>query len=150
MQDDLLDALLTDPYLAQAPPKSTGRGQFNLGWVRRRYPCLDQLTSADVERTFCELTARSVVDALRRFAPDTRRVLLCGGGARNVFLRQRMGELMAGTPFELSDAYGLSLGLVEAAAFAWLAMRHVNGLHGNLPAATGATRSAILGGWYRA
>ena len=149
LHEGLLAALASDSYFAQPPPKSTGRGHFNLGWAKQRYPGMGRLDAADVQRTFCELTARSIVDALQRFAPGTRRVLLCGGGARNRLLLERMSELMAGTPFELSDAYGLSLNLVEAAAFAWLAMRTVNNLPGNLPAATGASRTAILGGLYR-
>ena len=149
LHEGLLNALVADPYFELKPPKSTGRGHFNLAWAKKLYPSMTRLNAADVQRTFCELTARSIVEALQRFAPGTKRVLLCGGGARNLLLCERMSALMADTPFELSDAYGLSLNLVEAAAFAWLAMRTVNGLHGNLPAATGATRAAILGGVFR-
>lgn len=144
----LLDALLADAYFRQAPPKSTGRGYFNLAWAGQRFAALNQLAAADVQRTFCELTARTVAEAIAGHAGSSRRVLLCGGGARNEFLLERLRDLMPGMALQLSDNYGVSVNLVEAAAFAWLAMRTMHGLPGNLPAATGASRAAVLGGIY--
>lgn len=145
LHDSLLNSLLADPYFQQSPPKSTGRGQFHLDWVRERYPRLDELAPADVQRTLTELTARSVADTMRQHAPDAQRLLVCGGGTRNSWLMQRLRNL-AGIPVEATDAHGLPAQWVEAAAFAWLAMRSMNRLSGNLPAVTGASREAILGG----
>lgn len=147
LHDELLAALLADTYFQQAPPKSTGRDQFHLEWVRRCYPTLGALPPADVQRTLTELTARSVADAIKAHAPATQRLLVCGGGARNGCLMQRLREL-TGLSVELTDAYGLPTQWVEAAAFAWLAMRRVNGLSGNLPAVTGASKETVLGGLF--
>ena len=144
---ELLAALLADPYFQQAPPKSTGRGQFHLEWVRQRYPAVDKLPPTDVQRTLTELTARSVADAMKAHAPATQRLLVCGGGARNGWLMQRL-EKLTGLPVELTDTYGLPTQWVEAAAFGWLAMRRVHGLSGNLPAVTGASRETVLGGLF--
>jgi anhydro-N-acetylmuramic acid kinase len=149
LHDGLLAALLAEPYFARPPPKSTGRGEFHLDWVEKRYPALAQLAPADVQRTFCELTARSIADAVRVQAPATRRIIVCGGGAKNSFLMKRLAELSV-RPVETSDDYGLPHGWVEAAAFAWLAMRSLNGLPGNLPSVTGASAATILGGIFRA
>jgi anhydro-N-acetylmuramic acid kinase len=145
----LLDALLADEYFVRPPPKSTGRGHFHLAWVHQRFPALNRLATVDVQRTLCELSARSIADQLRRFAPATGCVLLCGGGARNGLLRERLQELLPELSLRLSDEFGLALHHVEAAAFAWLAMRTINNLPGNLPAVTGARRSAVLGGVFR-
>ncbi|SFF51584.1 anhydro-N-acetylmuramic acid kinase [Fontimonas thermophila] len=150
VQPALLDVLLNDSYFARPPPKSTGRGQFNLAWVRHRYPRLDQLARADVQRTFCELTALTIAHAILDHAPATRRVLICGGGARNTFLRTRLGEVL-GDSIALDDTadHGVDALWVEAAAFAWLALCTLHGRPGNLPSVTGARSPAILGGIYR-
>ena len=147
LHDGLLAALLADPYFQQAPPKSTGRGQFHLEWARQCYPAMDELPPADVQRTLTELTARSVADAMKAHALVTQRLLVCGGGARNGWLMQRLREF-TGLPIELTDAHGLPTQWVEAAAFAWLAMRRVHRLSGNLPAVTGASRETVLGGLF--
>jgi anhydro-N-acetylmuramic acid kinase len=150
LHEPLLAALQADPYFGREPPKSTGRAEFNLAWAQRRYPRLGHLRPADVQRTFCELTVRTLTQAIRRHAPDTRRVLPCGGGARNEFLLARLREAQRGIAVETSDAWGLDAGAVETSAFAWLAMRAIHGLPGNLPGVTGASREAVLGGVYRA
>lgn len=144
----LLRALLADPYFAKRPPKSTGRAELNLEWVRQRFPALDRIAATDAQATFCELTARTIADAITQEAPATRRVFVCGGGARNTFLMKRLAALMPDRALATTAALGLAPDLVEAAAFAWLAMRTLHALPGNLPAATGARDGAVLGGIY--
>lgn len=150
LQADLLDALLAEPYFSRLPPKSTGRDQFNLDWAQKRYPRLGLLRAADVQRTFCELTALSIARAIRVHAPTTQRVLPCGGGALNPFLLARLRSALDGIAVDDAARYGVEIGWVEAAAFAWLAVRTLEGLPGNLPGVTGANGSAVLGGIYRA
>lgn len=147
--EGLLRTLLEDPYFAQPPPKSTGRGYFQLSWLEQRFPMLDTLAPADVQATLAELTVRSIAADILAHAPETRRVLVCGGGARNGYLMRRLGAALPGCVVQPSDDYGLDAGWVEAAAFAWLAMRTLAGLPGNLPGVTGASRLAVLGGIFR-
>jgi anhydro-N-acetylmuramic acid kinase len=142
----LLNALLADPYFALPAPKSTGRGYFRLGWVRSLWPTLDQLPPADVQRTLCELTARSALEALHAAMPEARELLVCGGGVRNGFLMQRLRALAPQLRVESTEARGLHPDWVEAAAFAWLAVQRLDGCAGNLPGVTGASRPAVLGG----
>ncbi|HWY25029.1 MAG TPA: anhydro-N-acetylmuramic acid kinase [Nevskia sp.] len=145
----LLAALLSDPYFALPPPKSTGRGYFHLAWLERRFPALHSLAPADVQATLAELTVRSIAGDLRRYAPGTRRMLVCGGGAHNAHLMRRLGEELPGCAVQPSDDFGLDAGWIEATAFAWLALRTLAGLPGNLPGVTGASRAAVLGGVFR-
>ncbi|MCI0750184.1 MAG: anhydro-N-acetylmuramic acid kinase [Nevskiales bacterium] len=145
----LLDALLSDPYFRQIPPKSTGRGYFNLCWAQQRYPALTRLPAEVVQNTFAELTARSIADAVERYARQAARLLVCGGGVRNRFLMQQLQTRLPSRSIELTDAYGLTAQWVEAAAFAWLALRTMKGLPGNVPTVTGARRAAVLGGIYK-
>lgn len=145
----LLQQLADDPFFGRQPPKSTGREYFSPGWLRRQLEALPKPPSpVDVQRTLCELTAQTIASGIDRFGPGQERVLLCGGGSRNPVLTQAIAEALAPRPVELSGAYGLDGDWVEACAFAWLAMRTVEGKTGNLPAVTGAREAAILGGVY--
>lgn len=146
---ELLAALLDDPYFARRAPKSTGRDYFRLDWVRARHAELAALPPADVQATLCELTAVTIADAVRAAsAAPPQRMLVCGGGGRNGFLMQRLRAHLPGLTLALSDEHGLAAEWIEATAFAWLAMRTVAGLPGNLPSVTGASAPAVLGGLY--
>lgn len=145
---ELLAALLADPYFALAPPKSTGRGQFHLDWVHARFPALDGLAPADVQRTLCELTSASVAQALAGWLPGTQRLLVCGGGARNGFLSSRLRALLPGIVVESTAEHGLDPQWVEATAFAWLAVKRLRGETGSMASVTGATRDTVLGGLF--
>lgn len=146
VQPALLEALLADPYFQRLPPKSTGRDVFNLDWVRRRFPALDSLPPVDVQRSLLELTVESVARALA--GSGVARLLVCGGGALNRFLMQTLAARLAPLGVESTAVAGLAPMQVEGAAFAWLACRRWEGLPGNLPAVTGASRPAVLGGLY--
>ncbi len=141
----LLGALLEDPYLQRTPPKSTGKEHYNLNWV---HSVLDpDLKPRDVQRTLLEFTARSIVDALKRWAPSVQRLLVCGGGRLNRFLMQRLDEL-SGCVVETTDRHGWNGDAIEAAAFAWLAHQRLVEAPGNVGGVTGASGPRILGAVY--
>lgn len=140
----LLARLLADPWFALAPPKSTGREQFHLAWVEAQLSEA-QCTAADVQATLLELTAATVADALLRLQPDTRRVLVCGGGVRNPVLMARLAARLPGVAVESSAAHGLDPDYLEAMGFAWLAAETLAGRPGNLPSVSGARGPRILG-----
>jgi anhydro-N-acetylmuramic acid kinase len=137
----LLAALLADPYFATAAPKSTGFEYFNLDWLQRQP--VDGLAPEDVQATLCELTAASVAQEVQ--AAGGGDVFVCGGGAHNGDLLRRLGARLPGSRVTTTAAVGLDPDWVEAAVFAWLAMRRLQGLPGNLPRVTGASRPAVLG-----
>ena len=139
----LLEAMLADPYFAKTPPKSTGFEYFNEAWLS---PLLAaDMKPADVQATLAELTAVTVADAIGRYAAATREVLVCGGGVHNRDLLRRLGERLGPVALASTAAAGLDPDRVEACAFAWLAMRTLNGEPGNAPGVTGATRATVLG-----
>jgi anhydro-N-acetylmuramic acid kinase len=158
VREDWLGDALADPFFSLQPPKSTGRDLFNADWLSRWLgpygltdgPLGDSDLARDVQATLCELTARSAALALREHAPDADEVVVCGGGALNGDLMRRLGEQLPGVRVGRSDAHGLDVMQVEAAAFAWLAWTHVNRLAGNVPAVTGARGPRVLGGLYPA
>jgi anhydro-N-acetylmuramic acid kinase len=147
----LLVELLADAYFRKAPPKSTGRDLFNADWLAQALArACGTRAPADVQATLLELTARSVIDALRAQAPDTRELLVCGGGALNGALMGRLGALCPGLAVATTDTAGLPAMQVEAAAFAWLARQFCERLPGNHPGVTGAAGLRVLGALYPA
>jgi anhydro-N-acetylmuramic acid kinase len=144
----LLEALLQEDYLRHPPPKSTGREHFNLDWLMK-HDNASAGSAADIQATLCAYTAQTVADALQRWAPHTRRLLVCGGGRLNATLMQALAS-RTGLLVEPTDAHGVDGDSVEAAAFAWLASQTVQGRPGNEPAVTGASGHRVLGAIYQA
>ena len=140
----LLQAMRSEPWFASPPPKSTGREQFHLDWVDAHLQGR-QLDVADVQATLLELTASTVADALLATQPATVEVLVCGGGAHNPVLMQRLCAHLPGVHIGSIAERGLDPDYVEAMGFAWLAWRLLNRQPGNLPAVTGAAGPRLLG-----
>ena len=142
----LLAAMLREPYFELGPPKSTGRDLFNRAWLDRY---LDGRESPqDVQATLAELTARSIADAIERHCANASEVFVCGGGAHNRDLIERLRRLCGTRRVATTAAVGIDPDWIEAVAFAWLAWRHMQGLSGNLPEVTGASGPRILGAFY--
>ncbi len=145
----LLGLMLADPYFSKRPPKSTGKDDFNRGWLSARLDMTGrEIEPANVQATLLELTARSVSTAIAQNAPVTTEVLVCGGGMHNRALLQRLKEYMPDRTIVPTDQYGVSADAVEAVTFAWLAKCRLEQLPANLPAVTGASRKVILGAIY--
>jgi anhydro-N-acetylmuramic acid kinase len=146
----LLDALLADAYFARKPPKSTGRDLFDAAWLEARLTGLSAMP-VDVMATLAELTVRSICDALVRDASDLEDLVVCGGGAHNVHVMQRLSKALGrGVSVCSSAAAGVPPDQVEALAFAWLAWAFGARRPGNLPAVTGARGARVLGALYPA
>lgn len=143
----LLERLLDDPYFAAAPPKSTGRERFHLDWMAKQLRGGE--APVDVQATLTELTATSVAQAARPFVDsDNTDLIVCGGGAHNRYLMQRLGTHLPDVTVLRCEDFEWSADWLEAGAFAWLAWRRVRQLPGNLPEVTGARGPRILGGVY--
>ena len=150
----LLAKLLADPFFAKLPPKSTGRDDFHLAWLQEKLGNENYLCE-DVQATLLHLTAHSSLEALQRHAPQTQKLIVCGGGARNNALMNLLkvkSQHLFKNPLEIStsEAAGIDPQLVEGLAFAWLAWAHKEKRPANLPAVTGAKAPRILGACYPA
>ena len=143
VKEELLERMLRDPYFGLGPPKSTGFEYFNAAWLDQFE--LATIAPADVQATLCELTVRTITDALIRHAQDARQLFVCGGGARNRTVMRRLQEALDDCEVLSTKHAGLDPDWVEAVAFAWLAMRTLAGLTGNLPSVTGASHKVVLG-----
>ena len=145
----LLDALLAEPFFGAPPPKSTHRDTFNLQWLEGQLRASRIAREAeDVQATLVALTARTIGDAVRGYAPDAEEILVCGGGANNATLMRRLEAELAPRSVGTTADEGVPVDQVEALAFAWLAREALAGRPGNLPAVTGAKGKRILGAIY--
>ncbi|WP_199611018.1 anhydro-N-acetylmuramic acid kinase [Flocculibacter collagenilyticus] len=147
VNQDLLTALLADPYFAQAYPKSTGREYFNLDWLASLLPNGQQLNDfkpEDIQATLAELTCITVADAIKQIS-DSAHVYICGGGAYNQKLMYGLSHHLPNYPFAATDMLGIAPNWVEAMAFAWLAYAYEKRISGNIASVTGASKDTVLG-----
>ncbi|MEP4485892.1 MAG: anhydro-N-acetylmuramic acid kinase [Halioglobus sp.] len=147
-QQELLDALLSDPYFSRTGPRSTGKEQFHLQWLESALNDLDDIEPQDVQATLAELTAQSIALGIASAEVKIDEVYVCGGGALNTDLMRRLYQHLPDATLHTTAALGVDPQWVEAAAFAWLASRSLNNLSGNAPVVTGASDYEVLGGIY--
>jgi len=150
---ELVDQWLQQDFFQQPPPKSTGRELFSTAYLKQCLAAaIDRaLSPADTLATLTELTAASIAHSYRHFLPQLPdQMLVCGGGSRNRYLRQRLARRLERIDVLTTDDVGLDADFKEAIAFAVLAYWRYLGVPGNLPAVTGAMASVLLGEVYPA
>ena len=146
----LLAKLLSEPYFALTPPKSTGRDLFDAAWLDSQLSDGVPRAPVDVMATLAALTAHSVAAALVAHAPDTQVLFICGGGANNAHLLSLLRRQLLAVDVTSTAALGIAPDQVEALAFAWLAQACLTGEAGNVPTVTGARAARVLGAIYPA
>lgn len=144
----LLAHLCKHEYFAKKPPKSTGRELFGkdmAAQLLQEYPGSRQNLIA----TLTKFTAVSIFNAYQKFIfprHSISEVILCGGGCYNPVLVQFLREQFAqDAKIKLIDDYGIPASAKEAVSFALLGNATLNAMPSNVPSATGANKSVILG-----
>ena len=138
----ILERALADPYFEKAAPKSTGVEYFNGFWLES-FLQEEHPDPADVQATLAELTAVSVSESIRPYAPDD--VFLCGGGTHNKHLVRRLQALLPGIPIRSTADLGLDPNWIEAILFAWLARERLAERPLDTRGITGANKPVVLG-----
>ena len=139
----LLERLLSDDFFTAPAPKSTGPEHFNLHWLERAG--ISDRAPEDVQATLLELTAVSIARALQASCAGAA-LAVCGGGASNSFLMERLAANCPDSGPVSTEAWGVHPDWVEAAGFALMARARLLREPGNDPAVTGASRALPLGG----
>ncbi len=127
-----LEQLLSNPYFDLPPPKSLDRADFT-------YDAVSRLSVEDGAATLTAFSARAVAAALRFLPTVPKTWIVCGGGRRNPSLMNALSDSLAGDLVNC-DALGLDGDAVEAQAFAYLAVRCLNGAPITFPGTTGVDR----------
>ena len=146
--DRLLQRWLSHPSLLRKPPRSLPRFRFGSMFASQAVQEAREMdgTLFDLLCTGAHFVSQAVIDSLRRFMPDKKvdRVLVSGGGSRNGLLWKLLSQYF-GDNLELTDEVGVPSMARRAMSFGMLAALTLDGVPGNLPSATGATASRILG-----
>jgi anhydro-N-acetylmuramic acid kinase len=146
----LLRHLCAEPWLAQPPPKSTGRDLFSIDWLDARLQAWPaSVPPADVQATLLQLSVTTITEAITAHAGAVREVVACGGGALNPVLMQALAQALPCRLTTTAD-HGVPVLAVEALAFAWLAHAHIHGEAACWPTVTGARHPSIAGCLYPA
>ncbi|MBI5083927.1 MAG: anhydro-N-acetylmuramic acid kinase [Acidobacteria bacterium] len=144
---DVVAGLLADPFYSERPPKTAGREQYGVEFVKRLLAL--NLSPADTVATATYFTAAAIAEGIARFAggedhpPDE--VLVSGGGVHNKTLLRFLRAELPESEVVRSEIHGIDPDAKEAVAFAILAHETWHGRASNLPSATGARRPAVLG-----
>jgi len=145
LDEELLKNMLDDSYFKKSPPKSTGREYFNETWLASFLPIFNTIEDADIQRTLLELTAQTIANDANQ--ETLEELILCGGGAKNDFLVERL-ETLCQCSVKRSEVYGVNGDALEAMVFAWFAYKRVHGEVVELCSVTGAKQNAQLGAIY--
>jgi anhydro-N-acetylmuramic acid kinase len=150
VQADLLQHLLAEPFFARPAPKSTGRDLFSRAWLAEKIARFPTLKPVDVQCTLAELTALTCAQSVKRYGAQSQQLLVCGGGALNAHVMQRLQAQLTFLQVCSSQTQGLGPLEVEAAAFAWLARQAITRQTASLQKVTGAKGDRVLGAIYPA
>jgi anhydro-N-acetylmuramic acid kinase len=127
---------LNDGYFSQPVPKSLDRNRFN-------HIDLAKLSVADGAATLVDVTARSIAASGAHMPETAKTWVICGGGRHNAAI---MRALKAQLPdVKSAEDIGLDGDVIEAEAWAFLAVRSLRGLPLTYPETTGV-REPVSGG----
>ena len=139
VEQGALELFLAEPYFARMPPKSLDRNDFS-----EMIALVDELDDADAAATLSGMCAAGVLEALRHCPKPLSKLLVTGGGRHNPVLMQMISAAVD-CPVRPVEAVGLNGDMLEAQAFAYLAVRVARGLPTSCPGTTGV-RAAVGGG----
>ena len=142
-----LQKMLTAPYLQLKAPKSCGREEFNLDFIKnmtdRKF---SSLSLEDQVNTLTEFTAVTILEAYEKFLPKMpEKIFFSGGGTHNPFLMKRLKIFFKTTEVLTSEDLGWPASAIEGGAFALLAYLRINKVKCDLKSITGGSKSALLG-----
>ncbi len=139
VNDTLVEDFLRHPYFFKIPPKSLDRDAFQSATA-----AVTALTDPDATATLCAMSAMSVLIGLDHVAHPPNRILVTGGGRKNPTLMSMIAE-GADCPVGPVEDVDLDGDMLEAQAFAYLAVRVARGLPTSSPTTTGVS-AAVSGG----
>lgn len=148
ISQELLRWMLKDPYLAQKPPKTTGRERYGAGYVEALLKQADRLgvTAEDTLATATRFTAECIRRAVEDYCtPRPEWLIVGGGGSLNPTLMAHIRKVLPDCRVMVNEDLGLDSNAKEAVAFAILANECLFASCNNAPAATGAAHPVVMG-----
>lgn len=145
-----LEHIVKHPYFKRKPPKSTGREMFGEEFAKKLWeeaqsrgiPTLDRISTVTM------LTVRSLADEIKKNKEShlIKEVIISGGGWYNKTLISWLEKELSGEVQIIgSGSFGIPEDAKESIVFALLGYLCMNKKSNNLPTATGASHSVIMG-----
>ncbi|MBS4536890.1 anhydro-N-acetylmuramic acid kinase [Clostridium sp. D2Q-11] len=144
----ILEKMMNHSFLKKLPPKSTGREDFGMNYVRKLIGENPDVTSEDLIATATEFTALTMAEAYKSFVLDKLKLdelILCGGGAYNSTLLKSLQGHLKEVKVSTMEDHGMNSFSKEALAFAILGNECLNNIESNVKSATGAKDYVVLG-----
>jgi anhydro-N-acetylmuramic acid kinase len=146
LQKVIDESLQSEEYFLRQPPKSCGREQFGENFLVDLELKMGAIFPQDKMATLTELTARSISEAYLKLCPKQPDVvILCGGGAKNKYLKKRIQYHLPYAEILSSQELQWPVTAIEGGAFALLAACRLWNLPSNLPETTGAKKAVAMG-----
>ena len=143
---ELLKNMLNDNYFNLNYPKSTGREYFNKKFLINYLETFGKIASKDIQATLLAVTVHSIANEVKKF--NIQELLVCGGGAKNIFLMSELQKALPTIKVRTTNDYNISSDDLEAMIFAWFAFMRLEEKPVALKSVTGVKRSTVLGGVY--
>lgn len=143
VHEGLLQELLAEPYYSKPPPKTTGKELFHLPYLLEASARVGEVSDEDLVATATAIAAVTVANACR--AHGVAEVIAAGGGVQNPTLMKMLADELGDIPLRPIDELGISSAAKESYFIALIGYLTINGLAGNLPVATGASRPVTMG-----
>lgn len=148
VHDGLLNWLLSDPYIHELPPKTTGREHYGKVFVEELITKGSEygITFPDMIATSTLFTAKSIEISVNHYLPEyPAQLIVGGGGSHNKTLLAHLRTLLTDCQVLTNEDLGLDSNAKEAIAFAILANETLFGISNNVPTATGAHHPVVMG-----
>lgn len=134
-----LELFLAEPYFSRLPPKSLDRNDF-----AEMVGLVQELNDADAAATLTAMCAAGVAQGMEHCPEEPSAVLVTGGGRNNPVLMEML-RVSLDCPVKPVEDVGLDGDMLEAQAFAHLAVRVARGMPTSCPGTTGV-RACVGGG----
>lgn len=144
---ELINELKKIDFIYRKPPKSTGKELFSESLVKKIIEKAKKknLKKEDIITTFSYFTSWSIAENIKLFSNPNSKIIVSGGGARNLYLIMQLNLLLPKSEIILSDHYGIPIEARESLGFAFLAYLRLGNINSNLPSVTGAKKQTSLG-----
>jgi anhydro-N-acetylmuramic acid kinase len=150
VDEDILASLLDQPFFKRKPPRSAWRLDFGSSFAAAAIEKYSDSKNEDLIATFTAFTAHSILQSIKdnigEFG-EISEIIASGGGVRNSTIMNHLEGLFQkyGVSLVLSDKYGIPAQYKEAVKFGTLAYANMNSMANNIPAASGASKFAVMG-----
>jgi anhydro-N-acetylmuramic acid kinase len=121
----VVSRILQNRYFELAPPKSTGREMFGQQFLDEVLGRMSNVFSEDIIATVSEVTVAGIADFIKRFGKKTEEIYLCGGGAKNKYFMQRLGQAFPEKLISTTETLGYDPDHLESLLWAYLALKFI-------------------------